>query len=368
MPGYDNPFQITNPVTPGEVIDRDDEAGSLVALANEGNNARLVAPRRYGKTSLLRRVQSQLASGGEWTTVYVDLLGIVTLDDLAARVERAYVMALTGPVAQWFAALRRTLKPTLTFGGGPVPASGTVDLTAGPRAALVDRLALPVRIHDKTGLRVHVAFDEFQELDEVDGEADSVVRSEIQHHEGAASYVFAGSRVHMMEMLFTNQKRAFYGQTKPIHLMPLDPVDLAEYIGDRFRATEKEVTTPALEGLLDLVDGHPQRAMAAAHALWDATQSNAGLEEWDSARAALMQDVTDELRTAWWALDAAERQAVVAIARGKGPYSRTAARSRGGAVTSALERLEGFGVIVNTDHGWAVVDPLFAEWLRTDRD
>jgi hypothetical protein len=365
--GYSNPFQVTNPVAPGEVIDRGSEAASLIALANEGNNARLVAPRRYGKTSLLRRVQTELDGGGEWITVYVDLLGIVTLDDLAGRVERAYILALKGPIARWFTALRRTLRPTLTLGAGPVPASGTIDLGTEARKSLIDRLALPVKVHEKTGLRVHVVFDEFQELDEVDGQADAVVRSEIQHHGDAASYVFAGSRVHMMEMLFANRKRAFYGQTQPVHLGPLDPVDLTEYIVSRFQGTEKEIAVPALDGLLDLVAGHPQRAMVAAHALWDATETSAGLEEWETARGTLMLDVIDELRTAWLGLNAAERQALLAIARSEGPYSQNAARSRGGNVAAALKRLVGLGTIVRLDDAWAVVDPLLAEWLRAGR-
>ncbi len=59
-----NPFQVTKPVDPAEVIDRDQETHRLVELATEGNNAQLVAPRRYGKTSLLRRVQVQLENEG----------------------------------------------------------------------------------------------------------------------------------------------------------------------------------------------------------------------------------------------------------------------------------------------------------------
>jgi hypothetical protein len=50
---------------------------------------------------------------------------------------------------------------------------------------------------------------------------------------------------------------------------------------------------------------------------------------------------------------------VFAVARGEGPYSRTAASSRGSAVSAALENLEGLGVIVRKDRTWAVVDPLF---------
>lgn len=158
-----NPFQVTKPVAPAEVIDREDETARLVSLAEEANNARLVAPRRYGKTSLLRRVQQRLDRAG-WVTVYVDLLGIVTLEDFAQRVERAYSDALTGTIGKWFAGLRRSLRPALTIGGGPVPVSASLDLGAGRREALVARLALPTRVFEKTGQRVHVVFDEFQEL------------------------------------------------------------------------------------------------------------------------------------------------------------------------------------------------------------
>ena len=161
-----NPFQVTKPVAPTEVIDREHETARLVSLAEEGNNARLVAPRRYGKTSLLRRVQHRLDVAG-WVTVYVDLLGIVTLEDFAQRVERAYSDAFTGTIAKWFAGLRRSLRPVLTVGGGPLPVSASVDLGAGRREALVARLALPTRVFEKTGQRVHVVFDEFQELDAV---------------------------------------------------------------------------------------------------------------------------------------------------------------------------------------------------------
>ena len=254
-----NPFQVTKPVAPAEVIDRDEETARLVSLAEEGNNARLVAPRRYGKTSLLRRVQDRLDKAG-WITVYVDLLGIVTLDDFAQRVERAYSDALTGTIAKWFVGLRRSLRPTLTVGGGPVPASATVDVGAERREALVARLALPTRVFEKTGRRVHVVFDEFQELDAVGGQADAVVRSEIQHHGDMASYVFAGSQLRMMEMLFADRKRAFYGQTERVLLQPLEPEPLAAYLTSRFERTEKDMTEAALGALLDLVEGHPRRA------------------------------------------------------------------------------------------------------------
>jgi hypothetical protein len=59
-----NPYQVTKPVGPSEVIDRDQGTSRLVDRALEENNARLVAPRRFGKTSLLNRVRAQLENEG----------------------------------------------------------------------------------------------------------------------------------------------------------------------------------------------------------------------------------------------------------------------------------------------------------------
>lgn len=51
-----NPFRYTAPVDVEDLIDREAEARALAERAAEGNNSRLVATRRYGKTSLLRKV------------------------------------------------------------------------------------------------------------------------------------------------------------------------------------------------------------------------------------------------------------------------------------------------------------------------
>ena len=51
-----NPFRFSGPLAPEDMIDRDPEADELLALAEGGHSFRLVGPRRYGKTTLLRRV------------------------------------------------------------------------------------------------------------------------------------------------------------------------------------------------------------------------------------------------------------------------------------------------------------------------
>ena len=372
-----NPFRYSEPVPPEELLDRDAEAVALLERAEDGNNSRLVAPRRYGKTSLLGRVLRDARAAG-WNAVYVDFFGVLTAADIAERIERAYGAQLHGRVAAWYRGARRLLRPTFTAGGGPIPASASVTVDAQAEAPLLDRLALPARLHEKTGVRTLVVFDEFQDVLAARDRLDATIRSEIQHHADAASYVFAGSHLGMMRELFTDRRRAFYGQAGPVELPPLRADDVAGHVADRFAATGKDAGE-AVDPLLETAAGHPQRTMLLAHLLWERTprRGTATNETWLAAYdRAMAVDVRDELRAIWTALSVSQRRALVAIARDEGPlYGRAAGRrtggSRGGALQAAVRGLVDRGEVVEDASratGHRLVDPLLAAWVRGGRD
>jgi hypothetical protein len=368
-----NPFRYSEPVPVEELIDRDPEAEALMARAEEGNNSRLVAPRRFGKTSLLRRLISDADRAG-WATVYVDFFGVLTLADIAQRIERSYAEQLQGRLATWFAGTRRRLRPTFRAGGGPLP--GGIDVTLDPQdeSPLLDRLALPRRLHERNGTRTLVVFDEFQDVLAVKERVDAVIRSEIQHHGDAASYVFAGSHVGMMRELFADRRRAFYGQAAPVELPPLPPDDVAEYVAARFEQHRREVGE-ALEPLLGLGAGHPQRTMLLAHALFEHTPPGgaASDEAWQEAYEDAMQQVRDELRAIWSALPTSQRRVLTAVAENASPLygaGRSHGGSRGGAVRGALHVLEDRGEVTperGARTGYRLTDPLLAAWIREGR-
>ncbi len=369
-----NPFRYSEPVPTAELIDRDAETARLVETAVSGNNSRLVAPRRYGKTSLLNRLRDDVVREG-WNAVYVDFFGVLTLADVSARVERAYATQLEGTVAAWFSGFRRKLRPGLRIGADDV-LSAELELSFDPAAEppLLERLAIPLRMFERTGTRTLVIFDEFQDVLTASDRADAVIRSEIQHHGDAASYVFAGSQPGMMRSLFADKRRALYGQARGIDLSPLDPADVAEYLELRFRDTGKQVGE-ALDPLLDLAAGHPQRTMLLAHLVWEGTppRSRATETEWADAADAAMVEVQDELRAVWTGLSAGQRRVLTAIAENReGIYAsgRRHGGSRGGSAKAAVEVLRDNGEIYedpDTSTGFRVVDPLLGAWVAGGR-
>jgi len=373
MKGSRNPFRFSEPVPVEELLDRDEETSLLLKRADGGNNSRLVAPRRYGKTSLLARVVDEARRAG-WAAVYVDFFGVLTLDDIAQRIERAYAAQLQGSSATWFAGFRRMLRPTLRVGGGPIPAGIEVSVDPQAEPPLLERLGLPVRLHERQGTRTLVVFDEFQDILATKERADAVIRSEIQHHGDAASYVFAGSHLGMMRELFADRRRAFYGQAAPVDLPPLPADVIAEHVADRFEATGRRIGI-ALDPFLDATRGHPQRTMLVAHILWELTEEGEEVSEeiWLSAHDEVMHQVRDELRAAWSALPVSQRRVLTAVAENReGLYAagRRQGGSRGGTVRSAIEALRDRGEILedpDTASGWRLVDPLFATWVNEGR-
>lgn len=367
-----NPFRYSGPVSSDDLIGRDVESARLLATAWEGNNSRLVAPRRFGKTSLLRRVLAEAQAEG-WQGVYVDFFGVLTLADVAGRIERSYTQALRGPAARWFDGVRRALRPGLRAGALGVPLSVEVDLSP-QMAPLLDRLALPRKIHERWGARVLVVFDEFQGVLSAQPNADEVIRSEIQHHGEAASYIFAGSEVGMMDMLFRDRRRALYAQAAPVELPPLPSPETAEFIAARFADSGRGVGE-ALGPLLDLTAGHPQRTMLVAHALWEATPDGAVADETTIATAVdkVMDDLLGEFEIIWRDLPVGHRRVLALVASDEErPYARTSSvgGSKGSAVHNALGSLVGRGEIVrerSRTSGYRLVDPLLAAWVRAGR-
>jgi hypothetical protein len=366
-----SPFVYEEPVGAEDLIDRTAELGSLRDRAGDGRNSRLEGPRRFGKTSLLRAALAAAERDGA-VPIEVNFLGCVTSADVAQRIERAYAAQLDGRLRRWFDGLVRTLHPTV------VAAPAGVGVKAQPQAGspgLLDRLALPRRIHERTGRPCVIAFDEFQEVVRISPALPGVFRSELESHGPAAGYIFSGSHPGLMRDLFADRRHAFFAQAAPITLGPLPADELADHIVARFAAARRD-PGEGLGPLLDRAEGHPQRAMLLAHHLFARTPAgaSAGIETWTAAHEAAQREARGEIQVLWEACTGLERRVLKVIAHRTVALTGNEAAQRfglgkSGSTGVAVDRLVGDGHLVadpSTRTRWRVVDPFLAAWLRED--
>ena len=83
-----NPFFFRELPTDGPFCNREIELNDLENHAKSLANVVLFSPRRFGKTSLIKRVQSNLSKEGA-VCVYTDFYGITSVEDVAARLAKA---------------------------------------------------------------------------------------------------------------------------------------------------------------------------------------------------------------------------------------------------------------------------------------
>jgi uncharacterized protein len=362
-----NPFVYSRPVAADDVVDREREIQHLLELAAGGHYVRLYAPRRFGKTSLLRRALAEAERREGMVPVLVDLYGVLSLGDITIRIERAYAR-LRGGVRRLVEGILQTSGLGLSLGAYGVSVRLQTHPRTDPLPALHALLDLPLRVAERGGYRVLIAFDEFQDVLKVE-DFDKLLRSHVQHHGEAASYVFCGSEPGMMRELFDVKGRPLYGQAEPLRLGRLADADVAAYVVDRFAGTKRS-PGDVLPALLATAGGHPQRAMLLAHRLWDEVPRGQAADEeaWLRALAATRVQVGAEFEALWKGLGATEQRTLRALALfPDAPYGQRALAAVGLKKSSAhyavgglVERAE----LEREDGRVRFVDPLLESWLR----
>lgn len=364
-----NPFNYQGPVPPARLINRRDELDVLQRAAADRVAIRLAAPRRFGKTSLIDAHVAAMRVVGH-RAVRVDLSKVATVADVAARVAQAFDELPSDPrraVRRWSARLGVTARlPGVQVSLSSPAARPPADEA---RAALLELLDVPLGLYEADGGLTVVCLDEFQDLLVADDSLDGLFRSVIQHHGEAVAYVFAGSQPSLMRALFADRERPFYGQARPLDLPPLPLDEAARDIEELLRADGLS-DERAVDEIVALTHGHPQRTVLLAHHLYNLLDSDDQPD--DPAAAALdlaVAETNDAHQAVWDGMGRVERVVLVALADGQAPTgSRVASEHRIARSTlqDALDRLGSDERHVARDGGGRphLLDPLLGEWLR----
>lgn len=358
------------------MIGREDEVQTLAGLACAGQGSRLVAPRRYGKTSLLRVVGEHLAQEG-FVFVHVDFSRVRWLDDVALRLRSAWERALSraGTRRLW-RRLDKRLGTHLEV-GLPGVVRGGINVApatqARPLEAVHELLAIPEHLHGRGGRRAFVVFDEFSELLTARDDLDGIVRSHIQHHGQAASYCFSGSEASVMRVLFEDRRRPLFAQAREVALGPLPEAELRFWLADVFDRPDAPPSGAAADPaslaamISERAHGHPQRAMMLAHFIWERLPVD-DPGDLRSAVAAAVNEASGEIEQMWRDLQPGQRRALATAAVGYrhllGPKALAASGAAKTTMQAARRTLLADGHLREHGQGGVqVTDPFVALWL-----
>jgi hypothetical protein len=375
-----NPFALGGVVRGEQFAGRGAEIQRLRQLAQAGERVYLFAPRRYGKTSLLREAFELEAARGRLILLWCDSLPAVDAGDLAARLAREVVRgARRGKVAQWAkeaASLFKRIQPILAVqGDGQVRLEVEFgEAPAGDDPTLEDALEAVARLAAARSKPVLVVFDEFQQIVtwDRDHRTEAVIRTVIQHQQGT-SYAFAGSQRHLLQAMFADRARPLFNLAVPFPVGRLSDEELRPWLRDRFAAGGIELEEPAAARLLSIGAGHPWATQYLSHFVWEAARH---LDEPRVTEETVISGLHEALSVGATTYEAEisrltgpQRRVLAAVAREPtssptaADYLRRQRLPAKSTVSQALGSLVDKGMIETEGTHYLVGDPLLGEWV-----
>ncbi|MEG0796961.1 MAG: ATP-binding protein [Odoribacter sp.] len=287
------PFVFGVATSGDNFTDREKETARLLLNFTHGINTVLISPRRWGKTSLVKKV-CRLAQSDKLKIVYLDIFSCRTDEEFYD----IFASAVLKQTSSKFDELMENAKlflshitPKFTIGTDPMTDfSMSLELN-NKKNDMNEILQLPEKIAQKKDLQIVICIDEFQQIAEFkDSKTFQKRLRSVWQLQQSVSYCLFGSKKHLMNELFEKRSLPFYKFGDAIYLPKISTADWILYICERFESTGKHISKEFAERVCLTVDNHSSYVQQFAWLLWIQTQDDATEQNFENA----YQDLIDQ--------------------------------------------------------------------------
>jgi uncharacterized protein len=372
----ETPFIYGRLATDQNFTDRTEEIKHLFRNFSTSTNTILISPRRWGKSSLVKKAVLLYGETGSSTRfVFIDMFNVRTEEEFYKELLEKSIQAVSGKIDDVIGNITKFMKrwtPEIS-----VSTDSEIKFKLNLNWMEVKKnpdeiLDLPEKIAAEKGLRLIVCIDEFQNISYFDDPLafQKKLRSHWQHHK-SATYCLYGSKRHMMMDVFTSPAMPFYKFGDLIFLAKIRREYWILFIEERFHATGKTISNDQAGLIAGHVDDHPYYVQQLAQLVWLRTRKKVTDEDislaWENLilqMSMLFQNLTEMLATS-------QMNFLKAVINKEKQLSSKEIIKKYNLGTSAnvvrLKRTLISKEIVDEDAGKVyILDPLFASWLKNN--
>jgi len=362
-----NPFKFGPIVSDPHFTNRTKEIQQVKSTLESENHLIIVSPRRFGKTSLVRRVTEKMNR----PVLFIDLMLVNSVNQFANLIlKRTYK-------AYPFEKIKAQIKSFRVIPGISMnPVTGAVDVQFSPQSEGGYREIEDVlNLIDKLGSsrkKPIVIFDEFQEINRVDKNLINQLRSIMQEHENV-NYLFMGSQESMIESIFLRKKSPFYHFGALLRLNKIPNNDFLQYLTLGFSSVSKRAKTLA-EEILKLSLSHPYYTQQLAYFTWEVCSPDEKLENpVAEALKEIIHNQDNNYERLWMNFNNTDRRIMMNLSMYKlQPLSSEFLLKTGympaSTASSSLRKLSKEGFLIKEGSNYSFEDPFFGIWLKWRQD
>lgn len=366
-----NPFLIAGYHSPEFFCDRETETTTILDALRNGRNITLIAPRRMGKTGLVRNAFYRLnEQEPDSVTLYFDIYSTQSMGDFVrlfgntvlGKLDTAPQKALSR-IGQFI----RSCRPVFTFDELTGVPKVTIDVAPQEEESTLKEIFEYLGSSEK---RCYIAIDEFQQIAEYPEKGiEALLRSYIQFLPNV-NFIFSGSKQHLMQEMFTSSKRPFFQSTQLLNIGPINREEYANFASRFFTGNGVQLPRDVFDTIYDKFDGHTWYIQCLLNRLYG---YNRNVDK-DLVAYAMEQIVTEQsysyadmLKT----YSAGNVRLLKAIAREgcvkeimSGDFISRHQLRAASSISASLKKLLDNELIYHTPDGYIIYDRFMCEWLR----
>ncbi len=188
--------------------------------------------------------------------VYFDIMGTTDLSEFVAVFSNAIIRSLskTESAIKGFLKKLAALRPGLSF--DPVSGEPRISLDIRNDRETEYSLELLFSLIAQNKGNFVIAIDEFQQISTYpEKNVEALLRTHVQQSSNV-SFIFSGSKKHMLSAMFSQASRPFFNSTEILFLEAIDKEDYFPFIRDHFTNRNKRIEDKALEAIANYTGLH----------------------------------------------------------------------------------------------------------------
>ena len=366
-----NPFLISGYHSPEFFCDRETETETILEALHNGRNVTLIAPRRMGKTGLIRHAFYKLKEQeSDIVTLYMDIYSTQSLGDFVRLFANTVLGKLDSAPQKAMSRISkfiRSCRPLFTldeFTGVP---QVTIDLSPNEEESTLKEIFEYLASSEK---RCYVAIDEFQQITEYQEKGvEALLRSYIQFLPNV-NFIFAGSKQHVMQEMFMSSKKPFYQSTQLLTIDTIDKEKYAHFAMNHFAKHHTSLPEEVFYGIYEKFDGHTWYVQNLLNRLYGYNR-DVDIDLVEYANNQIVSELSYFYADLLTAYSAGHVRLLKAIAKEgcvkeilSGDFISKHRLRAASSVNYALKKLIDNEMVYPSENGYIIYDRFMGEWLR----
>ena len=374
MTAYQSPFQFGTLATNDNFIDRVEDRALLKQLLSSHINVMLISPRRWGKSSLVKKAMDELSQEDSKVKVcYIDAFSISSEAEFYRTFASQVIACTSSKIERWIEDAKKFLigvVPQIVV-NDQITDFIAFDLKYVPQER--DKMAilqLPELLAKEKNIKIIVCIDEFQQLANLPEYKDmeGKMRSVWQQQQ-LTSYCLYGSKRNMMLNIFNNSNSPFYRFGQVIFMKKIAKEHWIPFILSAFEKTGKNISYDFADRICTVVSCHSWYLQQLCYFIWSFTAKDVteeifalGLKQVLNINTPMFQNDTENLSST-------QIEMLKAICNGEQHFASQAVKQiynlgNPNTIVKNKKALQNKDIIEKDRENFIFVDPIYHLWFK----